>query len=96
MDACVIFIRPRISATNCCHLMRLFHKVKQTELAEIALICCLENFDIASQTRGFLELNENLFEKLLVDERLNLDEARIFENLIECTTRKEELQPSID
>ena len=82
---CVRFIGPRITASNCTRLIHSFQQQGPKQLLDMAIGFSLENFDLVCKTTNFSDIEEDIWEILLLDERLNLPESGIFRALVKWT-----------
>jgi len=89
-DACIKFIEPRMTASNCTGLIHSFKQYGLTRLLNKAIGFCLENFDLVCKTPRFLDIEEDIWEILLPDEGLNLSESGIFRALVKWTEHDSE------
>jgi len=88
--ACIKFIESRITASNCIRLIHSFQQYNLEQLVDKAIGSCLENFDRVCETPEFFDIEEDLLEILLPDERLNLSESGIFRALFKWTEHDSE------
>jgi len=84
-DVCMKFIEPRTTASNFTGLIHSFHQFGLQHLLDRALGFCLENFDLVCETPEFFDIDEDIWEILLPDDKLNLSESGVFRALIKWT-----------
>jgi len=84
-EVCIKFIEQRITASNCIGLIHSFQQYSLKHLLSKAIGFCLENFNLVCETPNFFDIEEDVWEILLPDERLNLSEGDIFSALVKWT-----------
>jgi len=84
-DVCMKFIEPRISVLNFIELIQLYKMYGLKHLLHNAIGFCLENLDIVCEAPTFFDIEEDIWEILLPDDRLNLTESGIFRALVKWT-----------
>jgi len=89
-DVCIKFIESRITVSNCTRLIHSFQQYSLTQLLRKAIGFSLENFDLVCETPEFFDIEEDIWEILLPDERLNLTESGIFRALFKWTEHDSE------
>lgn len=83
LSLAVAFIKDRVEVENCVGILNIADRCNLEDLYELALGYCLEEFPKVSHNEEFLQLDEEIFSKIISHDRLDInDESEVFHSII--------------